>query len=199
MIYYEVIKSYLREKVSNHSSQLFMQIAGKAFIPYLDKDQVEERVGQIAKQINQDYKGKYPLMVGILNGAFMFTSDLAKHLDIPVEITFMRLSSYEGESSTGKVTQLLGLGEEIRDRHLIIVEDIVDSGLTMQSLFAELEKYGPATVKLASLLLKPKALKCDVKIDYLGFEIENDFVIGYGLDYNGYGRNLNTIYQLKEE
>ena len=128
----------------------------------------------------------------------MFTSDLAKHLDIPVEITFMRLSSYEGESSTGKVKQLIGLGEEVKDRHVIIVEDIVDSGLTMQALTEQLGKFKPASIKLSTLLLKPKALKCDVSIDYLGFEIENDFVIGYGMDYNGYGRNLNTIYQLKE-
>lgn len=175
-----------------------MQIAGKAFIPYLEAEKVADRVKHIAEQINLDYKGKYPLMVGILNGAFMFTSDLAKQLDIPVEITFMRLSSYEGESSTGQVKQLIGLGEEIRNRHLIIVEDIVDSGLTMQALTQELQKFEPASIKLAALLLKPKALKCNVSIDYLGFEIENDFVIGYGMDYNGYGRNLNTIYQLKE-
>lgn len=176
-----------------------MQIAGKAFIPYLEAEKVDERVTFIAQEINRDYKGKYPLMVGILNGAFMFASDLSKNLDIPVEITFMRLASYEGESSTGEVKQLIGLGEEIRDRHLIIVEDIVDSGLTMQALYKELEKFGPASIKLAALLLKPKALQCDVNIDYLGFEIENDFVIGYGMDYNGYGRNLNTIYQLKDE
>lgn len=176
-----------------------MQIAGKAFIPYLEAEKVAERVEQLAQQINLDYKGKYPLMVGILNGAFMFTSDLAKHLDIPVEITFMRLSSYEGESSTGEVKQLIGLGEEIKDRHVIIVEDIVDSGLTMQALTQQLEQFSPASIKLSALLLKPKALKCEVNIDYLGFEIENDFVIGYGMDYNGYGRNLNTIYQLKSE
>jgi len=176
-----------------------MQIAGKAFIPYLEASKVAERVADIAQRINQDYKGKYPLMIGILNGAFMFTSDLAKNLDIPVEITFMRLSSYEGESSTGEVKKVIGIGDEVRDRHLIIVEDIVDSGLTMQSLFEQLKEYEPASVSLAALLLKPKALQCDVKIDYLGFEIENDFVIGYGLDYNGYGRNLSTIYQLKNE
>ncbi|MGB0522564.1 MAG: hypoxanthine phosphoribosyltransferase [Flammeovirgaceae bacterium] len=175
-----------------------MQIAGKAFIPYLDAEKVEERVIDIAQRINQDYKGKYPLMVGILNGAFMFTSDLAKHLDIPVEITFMRLSSYEGESSTGEVKQLIGLGDEIRDRHVIIVEDIVDSGLTMQALLQELAKFEPASVALTALLLKPKSLQCEVNLDYLGFEIEDDFVIGYGMDYNGYGRNLNTIYQLKD-
>lgn len=175
-----------------------MQIAGKAFIPYLAADKVAERVAELAQQINQDYKGKYPLMIGVLNGAFMFTADLAKSLDIPVEITFMRVSSYEGESSTGQVKQLLGLGEEVRHRHLILVEDIVDTGLTMQDVFKQLEALEPASISLAALLLKPKALKCEVKIDYLGFEIENDFVIGYGLDYNGYGRNLNTIYQLND-
>ena len=128
-----------------------MQIAGKAFIPYLEEEKVANRVAELAQRINQDYKGHYPLMVGILNGAFMFTSDLAKKLEVPVEITFMRLSSYDGESSTGEVKQLIGLGEEIRDRHVIIVEDIVDSGLTMQALLEELGKYKPASIKLASL------------------------------------------------
>ena len=128
----------------------------------------------------------------------MFLGDLAKHIDVPVHFSFVKYSSYAATQSTGKVKELIGLNDDLKGRHIILVEDIIDTGLTMQSLLKNLEAKEVASVSIASMLLKPDALKCELQVDYLGFEIENAFVLGYGMDYNEYGRNLPEIYVLKE-
>ena len=148
----------------------------------------------MATAIDEKYADKDPLFLGILNGAFMFLGDLAKRVSIPANFSFVKYRSYEATQSTGQVKELIGLGEELRGRHIIIVEDIVDTGLTMQHLVQTLEEMAPASVSIATMLLKPEALQCDLKLDYVGFEIKNAFVLGYGMDYDEYGRNLPEIY-----
>jgi hypoxanthine phosphoribosyltransferase len=173
-------------------------LADKEFVPYLSEEKVNQKVQEMAKQISKDYAGKNPVILGVLNGAFMFLADLSKNLEMESQITFIRLASYSGTETTGKVVELYGLEFDIENRHVIVVEDIIDTGLTMQALKKLLESKKPASVKLAVFLLKPEALRCEMNVDYLGFEIPNDFVIGYGMDYDGYGRNLASIFQLKE-
>lgn len=174
-----------------------IQLKDKTFTLYLDKKTIENRVKEIGKQLSEDYKGKDPIIIGVLNGAFMFLSDLAKHIQIPAEISFLKIASYQGETSTGKVKNLLGLEADLKDRHVILVEDIVDTGLSMTHLLSLINEKDPSSVKIATLLHKPEALQHQIKIDYLGFEIPNKFVVGYGLDYDGFGRNIPEIYQLK--
>ncbi len=168
----------------------------KEFIPYITSSQIEEQVKKIAEQINKDYAGKRPLFIAILNGAFMFASDLFKNITIDAEISFIKLASYKGIKSTGKVITAIGLDVDLHQRDVIIVEDIVDTGKTLFHFLPQLEHQQPASLKIASLLHKPDALLHPLKIDYLGFTIPNKFVIGYGLDYDGLGRNIKEIYQL---
>ncbi len=175
------------------------QIKDKQFVPFIEKDTVNERIKELAQQINHDYEGQNPLLIGVLNGAFMFIGELFKHLEIDCEITFIRVASYNSTESSGQVKQILGLKENIAGRPCIIVEDIVDTGLTMQEVLGQLAAQKPDSLKIMTLLFKPTALKVPLKIDYAGFEIENRFVIGYGLDYDGLGRNLDGIYVLKPE
>ena len=175
-----------------------VQVKDKSFTIFLSKEQIENRVREVAAQISADLKGKNPLFLSVLNGSFMFAADLMRGVDIPCEISFIKMSSYEGTSSTGSVKQLLGLKENLEGRAVVIVEDIVDSGLTMKELLALLEKQHPAEVHIATLLVKPQNLKVDLDIEYNCFEIPNDFIVGYGLDYDGYGRNLNQIYTIVE-
>ncbi len=151
----------------------------------------------MAGQINQEYAGKQPLFVVVLNGAFLFAADLMKHLTISCEITFIRVASYAATESTGQVKQILGLDESIAGRDLIVVEDIVDSGLTISEVCDQLRTDNPASVAIATLLFKPAALTKAIHLDYVGFEIENQFVLGYGLDYDGLGRNTPDILVLK--
>lgn len=172
------------------------QIDDLTFVPYIEEARVQERVQALAKQISLDYVGKKPILLGLLNGAFMFLGDLSKHIDVPAHFSFVKYRSYEATQSTGKIRELIGLNEELKDRHIIIVEDIIDTGLTMQHLLKALDEQKPASVAIASLLIKPASLKCELKVDYLGFEIDNAFVLGYGMDYNEYGRNLPEIYVL---
>ena len=161
--------------------------------------EIQEHVKAVAEQINKDYAGKKPLLVAILNGSFMFAADLVRELDMPHEITFIRLSSYEGTSTTGKVKQVLGLREELEGRDVIIVEDIIDSGTTMKELLETLSEKNPKSLSVCSLFVKPGNIQVpDLKIDYTCFEIPNDFIVGYGLDYDGYGRNLASIYTLNK-
>lgn len=174
-----------------------IQLKDKTFTLYLDKKTIENRVKEIGKQLSEDYKGKDPIIIGILNGAFMFLSDLAKYIQIPAEISFLKIASYQGETSTGKVKNLLGLEADLKGRHVILVEDIVDTGLSMTHLLSLINEKEPSSVKIATLLHKPEALQHQITIDYLGFEIPNKFVVGYGLDYDGFGRNIPEIYQLK--
>ncbi len=173
-----------------------IHLKDKEFRIYLSDDKIQSRVSQIAEQINIDYEGKKPLFIGVLNGAFLFTADLFKKIHIECELSFMRISSYEGMTSTGNVREVIGLNTSIEGRHIVLIEDIVDTGNTAVHLFQELKKQKPASVRLASLLFKPAALKHDITIDYIGFEIPNEFIVGYGLDYDGLGRNLNNIYVL---
>jgi hypoxanthine phosphoribosyltransferase len=174
------------------------QVKDKYFIPFIDSTTLQERIKILAQKVNKDYKGKNPLLIGVLNGSFMFLADLFKFIDIECEITFIRVSSYKNTESTGKVKQILGLQEEIQSRDIIIVEDIVDSGITMQEILGQLASKKPASIKIMTMLFKPKSLKVPLKLDYIGFEIGNKFVVGYGLDYDGFGRNLDAIYVLKE-
>jgi hypoxanthine phosphoribosyltransferase len=174
-----------------------VEIKDKTFVPFLERDKIQERVNELGKEISKDYAGKQPVILGILNGAFMFLSDLAKQITISSELSFIKISSYSGESSTGKVSQMIGLETNLINRHVIVVEDIVDTGLSMKHLVELIQEKNPASLAVATLLHKPEAIKHPIKLDYVGFNIPNKFVVGYGLDYDGLGRNLPEIYQLK--
>ena len=174
-------------------------VGSKKFIPYLREEDILQRIEVLAKAINKEYQGKPLLFIGVLNGSFMFASDLLKKITVPCELSFIRVASYEGTESSGSVKQVLGLQEDIFNKHVILLEDIVDSGLTMEQVLAYLQGYKPQSLEIATLLLKPECLKRDLKLPYVGFEIPNKFVVGYGLDYDGQGRNLKDIYQLAEE
>lgn len=175
-----------------------IEIHGKKFITSIPRTSIENEVKRVAAEINQDYKGKRPLLLGVLNGAFMFVADLMRNLDIECEISFVKMSSYAGTTTTGAVKQLLGLNESIEGRDVIIVEDIVDTGLTMQSMLETLKGYNPASISIASLFLKPARLKVPIDVKYSAFTIPDRFIVGYGLDYDGLGRNLPDIYDAAE-
>jgi len=153
---------------------------------------------RIATEINRDYNGSSPVFVAVLNGSFMFAADLLKLIKLPCSISFTKLSSYQGTESTEKVQTLIGINEDITAKKIIILEDIIDTGITLNSFMNSLKKHQPAEIKIATLLFKPDAFKKDFKIDYIGMHIPNDFIVGYGLDYNGFGRNLPDIYKLSE-
>lgn len=172
-------------------------IKDKQFEKFIDFQHIQASIRQIADKIDNDLSGKNPIFVAVLNGAFMFAAELMKEVAVPCEITFVRLASYQGTSTTNKVQEVLGLNESIENRTVVIVEDIVDSGNTMVALKKELNKYNPKEIKIATLLLKPDALKQEIVLDYVALEIPNDFIVGYGLDYDGYGRNLKDIYKIK--
>ena len=172
---------------------------GLTFEPYISHQTLQTRVAEIAGQISQDYSGKCPLFICVLTGAFMFASDLFKALDIDAEITFIRLKSYEGTSTTGKIKEVMGLHESIEGRDIIIVEDIVDTGNTIVRLIDDLKQQGAASIKVATLLFKPESIQFDYKPDYVGFPIPTKFIIGYGLDLDGLARNLPDIYSLTNE
>lgn len=159
---------------------------------------IKARVAEVAAQISHDLEGKRPLFLAVLNGSFVFAADLLRGIETPCEISFVRMASYEGTSSTGAVKQLIGLKEDIKDRTVVIVEDIIDSGLTMVHLLELLKEKQPADIKIAALLVKPGNLKVELDIPYCCFEIPNDFIVGYGLDYDGEGRNLPSIYTVTE-
>ena len=175
-----------------------IQVFDKTFEPYITATQINEQIKKIAAQLNMDYAGKRPLFIAILNGSFMFASDLFKELTIDADICFIKLASYKGTKSTGNVITSIGLDIPLTDRHVIIVEDIVDTGKTLDAFLPQLINQQPVTLKIASLLHKPEALQFPVTIDYLGFEVPNKFLLGYGLDYDGLGRNLKEIYKLVE-
>ncbi|MEM8894510.1 MAG: hypoxanthine phosphoribosyltransferase [Bacteroidota bacterium] len=172
-------------------------IKDKDFHLFITDAEIKDRIDKLGARINVDYAGKRPLFICVLNGAFMFASDLIKKLDFFPEISFVKVSSYSGMQTTGSVKKLIGLNESIAGRDLILIEDIIDSGLTMKYLLHELKDKKPASIKLATLLFKPDSFQAEYPIDYIGFEIPNEFVVGYGMDYDGYGRNLPDIYHLK--
>lgn len=173
-------------------------IHGKTFTPFISAKQILEQVANVATQISADYAGKRPLVLGILNGSFMFAADVFRQLDIEAEISFIKLASYKGTTSSGNVVTSIGLEENLQGRHIIIVEDIIDTGKTLYSFLPEVYQRQPASVRIATFLTKPTALQFDVKADYFCFEIDNKFVVGYGLDYDGLGRNLPELYVLKD-
>ena len=173
-----------------------ISVHDKEFVPYLSSEEIEMQVQRVADEINKDYEGKKPLFVAILNGAFIFAADLFKKINVEAEICFIKLASYKGIKSTGKVITAIGLDAELYGRDVIIVEDIVDTGKTLFQFLPQLEHHHPASLKIASLLHKPDACVHPIKIDYLGFTIPDKFVLGYGLDYDGLGRNIKEIYQL---
>ncbi|MFT4062709.1 MAG: hypoxanthine phosphoribosyltransferase [Edaphocola sp.] len=175
-----------------------IQVHDKVFVPYLTAAQIQERVLEMADTISNDFAGKRPLFLAILNGSFMFAADVFRHLSIEAEISFIKLASYKGTTSTGNVITAIGLEERINDRHIILVEDIIDTGKTLSAFMPQLEQQSPASIHVAALLAKPEALQYPLRIDYKGFEIPNKFVVGYGLDYDGLGRNIAEIYQLEE-
>jgi hypoxanthine phosphoribosyltransferase len=178
---------------------MVIQVLDKKFKPYITAQQIQEQIDKMARQINEDYTGKRPLFIAILNGSFMFASDLFKELTIDAEICFIKLASYKGTKSTGNVITSIGLDIPLTDRHVIIVEDIVDTGKTLHEFLPQLENQQPATLKIAALLHKPDALVHKLKLDYIGFNVPNKFLLGFGLDYDGLGRNLKEIYQLVED
>jgi hypoxanthine phosphoribosyltransferase len=174
-----------------------MKVHDKEFELFIGSTKINKRVKEIAKSINKDYEGKTPLFIAILNGSFMFAADLMKEVSIPSEISFVRVASYEDMQSSGDIKKLIGLSENIFNREVVVIEDIIDSGLTMSKMLEEFTSLGAKNVSIASFLTKPTNMKSDIAVKYLGFEIPDKFVIGYGLDYNGQGRNLKDIYQLK--
>jgi hypoxanthine phosphoribosyltransferase len=172
-------------------------IKDKQFDLFIEEEVIEQGIKRVAERMNVELAGKNPIFLAVLNGAFMFAGELMKEVSIPSEITFVRLASYQGTTTTNRVQEVLGLNESIRGRNVVIVEDIVDSGNTMVSLLQHLAKHEPEEVKIATLLFKPAALKQKLHLDYVALEIPNDFIVGYGLDYDGYGRNLKDIYKVK--
>lgn len=180
-------------------SEDVIYVGNEKFVPMITRDQINARLKELGEELTKEYEDKFPIFIGILNGSFMFLSDLLRETPINCEVDFFKLSSYgDRKISSGNVKLLKELNADINGRHVVIVEDIVDSGLSITYIEKLLEAYTPASVKVASLLMKPGSLKYDVKIDYIGFEIPDKFVIGYGLDYAQKYRNLGSIYVLSE-
>lgn len=175
-----------------------VQIKDKRFKTFISEDEIQQRVKAVADMINHDMEGKKPLLLAVLNGSFVFAADLMRHITIPCEISFVKLASYEGTVSTGKVVEVMGLNEDITGRDVIIVEDIVDTGKTMERMLDTLGTRNPNSLHICTLLLKPEKLKIPLNIEYAAMEIPNDFIVGYGLDYDQEGRNLRDIYTLVE-
>jgi hypoxanthine phosphoribosyltransferase len=175
-----------------------IQVLDKTFEPYLKKEEIQTQIQRIADEMTMEYAGKNPLFIAVLNGSFMFASDLFKCLKFNAEICFIKLASYKGTKSSGQVVSVIGLDMSLKDRHIVVLEDIVDTGRTLSHFLPELENQQPASLKLCALLHKPDATVFPIQLDFIGFSIPNRFVVGYGLDYDGYGRNLPEIYQLAE-
>jgi hypoxanthine phosphoribosyltransferase len=173
-----------------------IKVHDKEFKPYISADKITEEVKRVASEINKDYAGKKPLFIAILNGSFMFAADLFKEINIEAEICFIKLASYKGIKSSGQVITAIGLDVDLVGREIIVIEDIVDTGNTLSKFLPQLHHHHPASLKIAALLHKPEAMVHPIKIDYLGFSVPNKFLLGYGLDYDGLGRNIKEIYQL---
>ena len=171
-------------------------VKDRYFKTFISAEQIALRVQELGERISLEMKGRDPLFLVVLNGAFVFAADLLRSVTTPCHVSFIRVSSYDGMESTGRLTQVLGLTEKIEGRSVVIVEDIIDSGLTMQALTEQLQAMRPADLRICTLLAKPGNLQAELDIDYCAFRIPNDFIVGYGLDYDGYGRNLRDIYTL---
>jgi len=175
-----------------------VKVLDKEFEISITHEEIQKAIEQVAEKINSELNGKDVIFLGILNGAFMFASDLYKNLTFDSQISFLKLASYSGTSSSGNVKRLIGVNEDLKNKTVVIIEDIIDSGITIDNIIKQLKGYEPAEVKIATFLFKPDAYTVDIPIDYIGMEIPNDFIIGYGLDYNGFGRNLKHIYKIVE-
>lgn len=172
-------------------------ILDKTFVTSIPEEEILKRVKSVAERINKDFEGKTPIFLAVLNGAFMFAADLMREITIPCEISFVKLASYQGTTSTGTIKEVMGINEDLSGRHVIILEDIVDTGLTMKRMIESLGTRNPASVSTCTMLLKPDKLQEDIQVDYAAIEIPNDFIVGYGLDYDQQGRNLRDIYTLE--
>lgn len=177
----------------------FMRIKDKKFAVSIPEADILREVSRVAGEINRDLDGKNPLFLSVLNGSFMFTADLLKRITIPCEVSFVKLASYQGVASTGVVKEVIGINEDLCGRTVVIVEDIVDTGITMQRLLETLGTRRPKEIHIATLLLKPDKLKVNLDIEYVAMRIPNDFIVGYGLDYDGLGRNFKDIYTVVSE
>ena len=175
-----------------------IQVHDKVFEPYLSAQEIQEKIAAIAEALNTDYRDKKPLFIAVLNGAFMFASDLFKCISIEAEICFIKLASYKGTKSSGQVITAIGLDTDLVDRHVVVLEDIVDTGKTLDAFLPQLRNQHPASLTITALLQKPDALIYPLDVNYVGFKIPDKFVVGYGLDYNGLGRNIDRIYKLME-
>lgn len=175
-----------------------LQIKDKKFAVSIPETEILKQVKRVAEEINRDLKGTEPVFLAVLNGSFIFAADLMREITLPSTISFVKIASYSGTVSTGKVREMIGLDTDISGRDVVIVEDIVDSGLTMKHMIEMLSRYNPKSISICSLLVKPGNLKVDLTIPYKCFEIPNDFILGYGLDYDGYGRNTRDIYTVVE-
>ena len=173
-----------------------VDVNGKKFKISIPAEEIKQRVKSLGEQISKDYAGKNPLFLAVLNGSFVFAADLYREISIPSEISFVKLASYQGVTSTGTISEVIGINEELTNRHIIIVEDIVDTGYTMQHMLETLGTRSPASIRICSLLTKPEKLQVPIDIDYVAFKITNLFVVGYGLDYDQQGRNLKDIYTI---
>ncbi len=182
-----------------NTDQSIVQVSDKRFKNYISHEEILHSLSEIAVRINAYYRDKNPVFLVVLNGAFMFASDLLKYIEIPCEVSFMRVSSYLGMESTTQITEVLGLDNTLKGRHVVVVEDIVDTGHTMEYILKSLNDKGVLSMSIATLLFKKNKFEKDFPVDYIGFSIPNDFVVGYGLDYNGYGRNLKDIYTVIDE
>lgn len=174
-----------------------MQVKDLTFTQFINKSAIQQKVRSLADQLNEDYQNKTPLFLPILNGSFMFASDLIKQVEIPCRVSFVKMSSYVGTASSGQLKTLIGLEESLFNQDILIVEDIVDTGLTLQKIMEELKSLGTRSVEVIALLRKQPAREKGINVKYVGFEIENEFVLGYGLDYDGLGRNFKEIYKAK--
>ncbi len=171
-----------------------IKVLDKEFQISIPSDRIQERIKEIAESLTTNLGDKNPVFIGILNGSFMFAADLFKQIGFDAQITFLKLASYQGTSTSGTVKQLIGLNQDIKDQHVVILEDIVDTGITLDHIIRQLEGFRPASIQIVTLLFKPDAFQKNIPLDYVGFRIPNDFIVGYGLDYNGYGRKYRDIY-----
>ena len=181
-------------RINFQKSMETITVKDKKFKLSIDSQTIQNSIKKIADKINADYASKDIFFIGILNGSFMFAADLIKNITVDCTVSFTKLATYDGTHSTGVVKELIGLKENIENKHVVIIEDIVDTGFTMKSVLAQLSEKNPADIKIATLLFKPQSFKENFKVDYVCLEIPNDFIVGYGLDYDGYGRNYKSIY-----
>lgn len=173
-----------------------IQVLDKTFAVSIPEKEILKQVKRVAEEITKDFADKEPLLLPVLNGSFVFAADLFRELTFPCEVSFIKLASYQGMQSGGEIREVIGLSKDISGRHVIIVEDIIDSGLTMAHMIETLQAQNPASLTVCSCLIKPAAMKVKVPVQYKCFEIPNDFIVGYGLDYDGFGRNTRDIYTL---